>query len=61
MVKFAADEPLSDAEWHALSLLTMLDHAKRLFAPGNCRWARSEAERASNEAFYRSLGREWIH
>jgi len=58
MRKFAADEPLTDADWDALSWLTMLDRTQRWFGPGNVRWATSAAERADNLAFYQSLGRQ---
>jgi len=56
MRKFANDEPLTDPEWAALSQLTLINRDHLEFAPGNCRWAANEAERASNLKFYTSLG-----
>jgi hypothetical protein len=56
MLKFAENRELNAAEWEALSWLTMIDRTQRYFGPGNCRWARSEAERADNLKFYQSLG-----
>lgn len=55
MIKFASDKPLTDAEFFDLSALTLIDRNRLEFGPDNVRWARSEAERASNEQFYRSL------
>jgi hypothetical protein len=56
MKKFAANEPLTPAEWRALSDLTRIDRSHLVFEPGNVRWTQSDAERASNLAFYQSLG-----
>ena len=56
MKKLCADEPLSDEEWEAISWLTLLDRNHLEFRPGNCKWATTEAERAENLAFYKSLG-----
>ena len=56
MQKFAHDELLSEQEWIDLSWLTLIDRGRLEFAPGNCRWATTEAERADNLAFYQSLG-----
>lgn len=56
MIKFASDETLTPAEWTALSWLTLIDRKRLYFGPGNVRWAKTEAERADNEAFFRSLG-----
>jgi hypothetical protein len=56
MNKFANDEPLTAAEWEALSHLTLIDRSHLEFGPGNVRWAKTEEERASNLAFYKSLG-----
>jgi hypothetical protein len=55
MNKFAADQPLTEQEWQALSWLTLIDRS-RGFAQGNMRWAETDAEHADNLAFYRSLG-----
>jgi hypothetical protein len=56
MNKFANDEPLTDEDWEALSWLTLIDRNRLYFEPGNVRWAKTEEERADNEAFYRSFG-----
>jgi hypothetical protein len=56
MRKFCNDESLEPWEWAALSWLTLIDRNRLEFAPGNCRWAASDAERADNLLFYRSLG-----
>jgi hypothetical protein len=56
MQKFCADGFLSEQEWTDLSWLTLIDRNRLEFAPGNCRWAATEAERASNLMFYQSLG-----
>jgi hypothetical protein len=56
MKKFAADKPLSEREWEALSWLTLIDRTRLEFAPGNVRWATSASERADNLKFYQSLG-----
>ena len=56
MRKFCNDEPLKPWEWAALSQLTLIDRHRLEFAPGNCRWAANDAERADNLAFYRTLG-----
>ena len=56
MKKFANDEPLTEKEWEALSWLTLINRERLEFGPGNCRWAKSERERASNLTFYKSLG-----
>jgi hypothetical protein len=56
MQKFCADAPLTEQEWEDLSWLTLIDRDHLEFAPDNCRWATTEAERADNLAFYRSLG-----
>jgi hypothetical protein len=56
MRKFADDESLTSNEWEALSWLTLINRNNLYFGPENCRWARSEAERADNLAFFKSLG-----
>jgi hypothetical protein len=56
MIKFADDEPLTPQEWTALSWLTLIDRSRLEFGPGNVRWAETEAERADNLAFFKSLG-----
>jgi hypothetical protein len=56
MHKFANNESLTEREREALSWLTLIDRSRLEFAPGNCRWATTEAERADNLTFYRSLG-----
>jgi hypothetical protein len=56
MIKFANDLPLTEQEWQALSRLTLIDRNRLEFGPDNCRWAKTEAERIDNLAFYRSLG-----
>ena len=56
MIKFASDEPLTPAEWTALSWLTLIDRSRLEFEPGNVRWARTEAERADNLKFFKNLG-----
>ena len=56
MIKFANDEPLTDKEWDALSWLTLIDRSRLAFEPGNVRWAKTEAERADNLAFFKKLG-----
>jgi hypothetical protein len=56
MLKFADDQPLTEREWLALSLLTLIDRTRLYFGPDNVRLATSEAERTDNLAFYRSLG-----
>jgi len=56
MQKFANDEPLTDQEWADLSWLTLIDRDRLEFAPGDCRWATTETERADNLLFYQSLG-----
>ena len=55
MRKFANDESLTDQEWEALSWLTMIDRKNLYFGPENIRWATTDAERANNLTFYRSL------
>jgi hypothetical protein len=55
MCKFAEDKPLTEMDWEALSWLTLIDRSRLDFAPGNVRWATTDAERADNLAFYRSL------
>jgi hypothetical protein len=60
MMKFANDEPLTPSEWTALSWLTLIDRNRLEFGPGNVRWAKTEAERTENLAFYQSLGRDPI-
>jgi hypothetical protein len=55
MMKFAADEPLTESEWQSLSELTMIDRSRKWFGPGNIRWARSDEERADNLKFYKSI------
>jgi hypothetical protein len=55
MSKFAKDKPLTEQEWQDLSWITLIDRAHLVFEPGNTRWATTDAERADNEAFYRSL------
>ena len=56
MRKFANDESLTPAEWEALSWLTLINRDNLYFGPENCRWARTEAERADNLKFFKSLG-----
>jgi hypothetical protein len=56
MIKFASNEPLTPAEWSALSWLTLIDRSHLEFGPKNTRWAASEVERESNLKFFRSLG-----
>ena len=56
MRKFAGNKPLTESDWADLSWLTLIDRRRLEFAPGNVRWATSDAERANNLAFYRSLG-----
>jgi hypothetical protein len=56
MLKFADEKPLTESEWSALSRITLIDRNRLEFAPGNCRWATTDTERADNLAFYRSLG-----
>ena len=56
MLKFANDEPLTEQEWEDLSWLSLINRDRLAFEPGNCRWARTEAERADNLAFYKTLG-----
>jgi hypothetical protein len=56
MLKFADNKPLTPAEWTALSCLTLVDRTRLEFGPGNVRWATTEAERADNLTFYKSLG-----
>ena len=51
MLKFANDEPLTEQEWEALSWLTLINRDRLAFAPDNCRWATTVAERANNLAF----------
>jgi hypothetical protein len=54
MRKFCNDEPLTEQEWDDLSWLSLIDRS-RAFEPGNACWATTDAERADNRAFYRSL------
>jgi len=56
MIKFADDKPLTSSEWKALSWITLIDRDYLVFDPSNCRWAKSDEERADNLVFYRSLG-----
>ena len=56
MRKFANDEAMTPAEWTALSWLTLINRDNLYFGPENCRWARTEAERADNLKFFKSLG-----
>jgi hypothetical protein len=56
MMKFANDEPLTAEEWEDLAALSLIDRTRLVFEPGNIRWATSDAERADNLMFYRSLG-----
>ena len=55
MLKFCDNEPLTAAEWEALSWLTLIDRNRLEFGSGNCRWAYTAAERADNLAFYQFL------
>lgn len=55
MKKFAADQSLTEGEWKDLSWLSLIDRNRLWFGPGNVRWATTDAERADNLAFYRSL------
>ena len=55
MIKFAADKPLTKQEWEDLSWLTLIDRNRLRFEPENVRYATTDAERADNLAFYRSL------
>ena len=57
MMKFADGKSLTEREWAALSELSLVDRNNLEFGPGNVRWAATEAERASNLAFYRSLAK----
>lgn len=61
MIKFADDEPLSPAEWKALSWLTLINRNNLYFGPENTRLARTEAERADNLAFFQSLDRRGLN
>ena len=56
MMKFCyGDEPLTEKEWEALSWMTPIDpETFELVGPDQVRWA-TDAERADNLAFYRSL------
>jgi hypothetical protein len=56
MQKFTDDVPLTDAEWDALSTLTLIDRQRLVFEPGNVRWATTDAERAQNRRFYQAIG-----
>ena len=56
MIKFAADEPMTPADWTALSWLTLIDRTRLEFGPENTRLAKTEAERADNLAFFKKLG-----
>ena len=55
MKKYADDLPLSPQEWRDLSAMSLIDRTRRVFGPGNVRWALSDAERADNERFYRAM------
>jgi hypothetical protein len=55
MLRFANHEPLTAQEWDALSWITLVDKTQFAFERDNVRWATSDAERADNLAFYRSL------
>ncbi len=61
IVKFAAHEPLSEAEWADLSQVTLIDKSRPVFERGNCRWATSAAERADNLRFYQTVGTYTLH
>jgi hypothetical protein len=61
MLKFSNDEALSERDWDALSWATLIDRGRLAFEPGNVRVARSQAERADNLVFYRSLGAHTVH
>jgi hypothetical protein len=61
MLKFSNDEPLTEREWRDLSWLTLIARTHLVFEPGNCRWATTDAERADNLVFYRSLGATTVH
>ena len=56
MRKLCNDEPLTEQEWEDLSQLSLIDRNYLEFCPSNCRWATSDAERADNLTFYKSLG-----
>ena len=56
MICFSNDEPMSANQWEALSWLTLIDRKNLYFGPDNTRWAVSEAERADNLKFFKSLG-----
>ncbi len=56
MRKFCNDDLLTEREWDDLSWLTLIDRTHLVFEPGNVRWATTDAERADNLVFYRSLG-----
>jgi hypothetical protein len=58
MLRFADDKPLTEREWLALSLLTLIDRKCLRFSPDNVRIVKNEAERVDNLAFYRSLGEQ---
>jgi hypothetical protein len=56
MLKFANDQALTEREWEDLSWLSLIDRNRLAFGPDNCRWAKTDAERADNIKFYQSLG-----
>jgi hypothetical protein len=56
MNKFSTDASLTEAEWDALSELTLMDRSTLSFERGNVRWATTDEERADNRRFYQSLG-----
>ena len=57
MNKLADGGELSDQEWRDLSALSLIDRTDWTFRPGNCRWAKTEQERQSNEEFYKAIHR----
>jgi hypothetical protein len=62
MIKFTNDEQLTEQEWEALSWMTPIDpDTFDTFGPDQVRWA-TDAERADNLAFYRSLHEDpiWV-
>ncbi len=60
MKKFAANQPLTEPEWAALSELTLIDTTNLCFEPGNVRWAKTGAERRANRLFYQSIDRSVV-
>lgn len=61
MLKCATGAQLDNREWDALSYITLVDRSRLEFSPDNCRYAETDAERAENLRFYRSLGTTTLH